>query len=80
MEHLIIHCTSCRTAWQVYPRDMTDEKSRCCPGCYAEIDAQTWRKQILPAFGAMMDANKELQKDSTGYDAPPFQIDYIKGN
>ena len=32
----------------------------------------------MPAFGAMMDANRELIKTHTGYHAPLFTVDYVE--
>lgn len=78
MGYLRIHCKRCRRRWHVYARDNWQEgAARCCPHCGAVIERQTWESQILPAFGAMADANRELVKDHTGYQAPAFAVDFI---
>ena len=77
MAYLKIYCDSCGQSWEVYERAMNDEKSRECPRCRAEIDQQTWKKQILPAWGQVSDSNRELIKDHTGYYAPLFSFDVI---
>lgn len=75
---LRIHCHSCGGTWEVYGRDnWKEDNSRTCPYCHEKIDGQDWNKQILPAFGAMMDANRELMKTHSGYDASLFAVDYI---
>ena len=78
MAYLRIHCDVCGGTWEVYHRDnWKDDKARQCPHCFSKIDRQTWEKQILPAFGAVQDANAELFKDSTGYHTPLFTFDVI---
>lgn len=76
-----IHCAQCRRRWAVYERDdWKADTARTCPHCGAQIDAQTWERQVLPAFGIMGDANRELIKDHTGYSTPLFRVDYISMN
>lgn len=78
MVYLRIHCAACGGVWEVYHRDnWNNDKARQCPHCSAEIDRQTWEKQILPAFGAVHDANAELFKDHKGNDKPLFYVDVI---
>lgn len=78
MGYIKIHCAECRRRWAVYARDdWKADAARTCPHCGAQIDPQTWEKQVLPAFGMMGDANRELFKDHTGYHAPLFRVDYI---
>lgn len=43
------------------------------------IDTQTWEKQIIPAFASMDDANRELEKDHSGYHTPLFDVSYTAG-
>ena len=75
---LRIHCDSCGGQWEVYGSgDFHARAARTCPHCGQRIDGQTWEKQILPAFGGMMDANRELLKDHSGYHAPLFTVDYV---
>ena len=69
MAYLRIHCDVCGGTW--------NDKARQCPHCFSEIDAQTWARQIVPAFCAVSDANRELYKDSTGYHTPLFTFDVI---
>lgn len=79
MGYMKIHCNYCGGSWEVYGRDDWNEKKhRTCPHCFSSIDGQDWHNSILPAFGAMMDANKELIKTHTGYNAPLFTVDYVE--
>lgn len=82
MGYLKISCGSCGGKWEVYAHQVKDERANQCPHCFAEIDRQTWERQIIPAFGEMEDANRELVKDSTGYHGPLFKVGYLpkKGN
>ena len=78
MGYLRIHCDYCGGTWDVYGHSNFHERAaRTCPHCQQRIDGQTWENQILPAFGGMMDANRELIKDHTGYHSPLFTVDYI---
>ena len=78
MAYMKIHCGYCGGAWEVYHRDdWKDDHARTCPHCSQKIDRQTWNKQVLPAFGAVQDANAELLKDHTGQHLPLFMLDVI---
>ena len=78
MSYLRIHCEACGGVWEVYHRDnWNNDKARQCPHCFAEIDRKTREKEVLPAFGAVHDANAELHKDHTGYDKPLFYFDVM---
>jgi hypothetical protein len=79
MGYLRIHCDYCGGTWDVYGRDdWKNNRSRTCPHCQTKIDGQDWNNQIVPAFAAMQDANRELIKTHTGYHAPMFTVDYIE--
>lgn len=81
MAYMRIHCENCGGTWEVYERDDYHSKnSATCPHCGKRIDYQTWEKQILPAFGMIADANRELFKDATGYHYPMFQFDVFTDN
>lgn len=73
---LKISCDYCGGSWEVYSRDIKNEKARECPHCSHGIERQTWQNQILPAFAALEDANRELFKDHTGYLVPLFTVSY----
>ncbi len=78
MAYLRIHCEACGGVWEVYHRDnWNNDKARQCPHCFAEIDRQTWEKDVLSAFSAVHDANAELYKDHTGNDKPLFYFDVM---
>lgn len=78
MAYLRIHCDVCGGTWEVYHRDnWKDDKARQCPHCFAKIDRSVWEKEVLPAFGAVQDANAELFKEHTGYHRPLFTFDVI---
>lgn len=76
-----IHCDHCGGTWEIYSRDdWNDDRGRQCPHCFEHISRQVWTKEILPAFGAFLDSNKELIKDSTGYHRPLYGVDFISDN
>ena len=78
MMKMKIKCRECKRAWEIYPRGRwSDDASRECPSCGCSIDRQTWERQIIPAFGAFMDMNREIVKDSLGYDTPLFTVSFI---
>ena len=78
MGYLHIHCDYCGGIWDIYGHiNFNEQAARTCPQCQQRIDGQTWEKQILPAFAAMMDCNRELYKDHTGYRKSLFTVDYI---
>jgi len=80
MGYLKIYCHQCGGTWDVYSRDnWKADTARQCPHCFMSIDAQTWTKQIIPAFASMDDANRELEKDHSGYHTPLFDVSYTAG-
>lgn len=85
MGYMRIKCHYCGGTWEVYGRSITGLSSptiisgdypRTCPHCFKAIERQTWEKQIIPAFLALDDANRELVKDSSGYHIPLFEVSY----
>ena len=74
MGYMRIKCHYCGGTWEVYPKTITE--GRTCPHCSKSIEKQTWDKQIIPAFLALDDANRELVKDSSGYHTPLFEVSY----
>ena len=80
MGFMRIHCHNCGGYWDVYEDDDYKlRKFKTCPHCQEQIDGQDWMNQVLPAFGSMLDANRELKKTHTGYKAPLFTVDFIEG-
>ena len=78
MAYMKIYCDTCKHTWEIYDRDNWDnDKAQQCPHCYSEIDIQTWKNQVVPAFGMVADANRELYKDHIGSDEPLFRFDVI---
>ena len=74
MGYMRIKCHYCGGTWEVYGRSVTNgDYARTC---LKAIEKQTWDKQIIPAFYALDDANRELVKDSSGYHAPLFEVSY----
>ena len=79
MGFLRIHCKNCDGYWDISESDdFNHPKYKKCPHCDKEIDGQDYFNTVLPAFGAMLDANKELKKTATGYKAPLFTVDFIQ--
>ena len=79
MGYMVVTCGYCHQKWHVYgSRNFNDKDARRCPHCQAEIDRQTWEHDVLPAFGAIQDANRELYKHSVGTHTALFQIDYVE--
>ncbi len=77
MGYMKIKCHECGGSWEVYHYNFRDDHLRVCPHCCKEIDRQTWNRQIIPAFGALEDANRELYKDHTGYPGVAlFTVEY----
>ena len=76
MGMLKISCSYCGGSWEVYHRDIHYKHAASCPHCNHKIERQTWEKAILPAFGAMEDASRELLKDVSGYGTTLFTISY----
>lgn len=77
MGFLRIHCHNCGGYWDINEGDeYRQRKYKTCPYCQKGIDSQDYDNQVLPAFGAMMDANRELYKTHTGYSAPLFTVEY----
>lgn len=76
MGYLIIHCGACGLSWELYHRDLYSKLHRECPHCGKVIDEQTYERQILPAWGAMIDANTELFKDHTQEHRAIFTVDF----
>lgn len=78
MGKISIHCDGCGADWVVYHRDDWKHwKARTCPTCGKAIEPGTWNRHILPAFGLMEDANKELMKDHTGLHGSLFTVSYV---
>lgn len=79
MGYMVVTCGYCHQKWHVYgSRDFNDRDARRCPHCQTEIDQQLWERQVLPAFGALQDTNRELYKHSVGTHTALFQIDYVE--
>ena len=78
MAYMRIYCGYCGQKWEVYERDnWNSQKAATCPHCGKRIDGQTWARQVVPAFCAAGDANRELYKDATGYNLPCFRFDIL---
>lgn len=77
MGFLKVCCDHCGASWEVYSHQMKEERSNQCPHCFSEIDRQTWDGQIVPAFAALDDANREIVKDCLGYGTQMFRVDYF---
>ena len=78
MGYMRVKCKACRGRWEVYPAQINSDTASTCPHCGATVDRQTWERQIMPAFGQLEDANRELVKDFIGYAGQTlFTVDYI---
>ena len=49
MAYIKIHCDYCGGTWDVYKRDIKNDRARQCPHCFQEIDRQSWARDVLPA-------------------------------
>lgn len=79
MTYLEIHCHGCKSSWKIGEGyNWNDDHLRSCPSCGATVDAQTWDNQIIPGFTQVADANRELERDHSGYGFPLFRIS-VKG-
>lgn len=79
MGFLRIHCHNCGNHWDINEGDdYKQRKYKTCPYCKEQIDGQDFDNQVLPAFGAMMDANRELKKTHTGYNASLFSVEFMQ--
>ena len=74
---LKVKCYHCKGTWRLYG-DMAHHKdANRCPFCQAQIRRSIWDKIVLPAYGTLEDANRDLLNEHTGYDnVPLFQIEY----
>ena len=77
MGYLRIKCGSCGGAWEVYPKLRKYDAARTCPHCDQRITDETWKKKILPAYNAMLDANTALTQDHVNYHNAAFEVSYI---
>lgn len=82
MVYMGIHCHNCGISWKVgIADDYHRDGARTCPRCGKQIDRQTWEGQVLPALGAVHDANFELARDATGYQGQgAFSINVFSGD
>ena len=74
---LKVQCYKCGSRYQVNAGMIKHTEANMCPYCYAELPRDTWERIVIPAFGELEDANRELIKEHSGYvDTPLFQICY----
>lgn len=76
MGYLHIYCDSCGGEWEVYRRDISGDKARQCPHCFAKIDKATWQEGVLPAFEQVEVAAMRLAKDHANH-LPRFTANYM---
>lgn len=77
MGFLKIKCYHCNGTYRLYGDMVHHPDANRCPFCYAEIRRSIWDKIVIPAWGTMEDANRDLQNEHTGYNnVPLFQIEY----
>lgn len=77
MGFLKVKCYSCGGTYRIYGDMVFHPAASRCPFCFAEIRRSTWEKIVIPAWGAMEDANRDLQNEHTGYkNTPLFQLEY----
>ena len=74
---LKVQCYKCRSRYQINAGMIHHIEANKCPYCFAELPRDTWERIVVPAFGELEDANRELYKEHSGYiDTPLFQIGY----
>lgn len=70
-------CYHCHGVYRLYGDMVQHQDANRCPFCGAEVKRSTWDKIIVPAWGTMEDANRDLQQEYTGYpNTTLFQIEY----
>ncbi|MBQ9732782.1 MAG: hypothetical protein IJV74_00945 [Clostridia bacterium] len=75
---LKIHCYKCGGRFSVNGGMVKHSEANVCPYCYTTLPREIWERIVLPAFGELEDANRELVKEHSGYvDVPLFQIGYV---
>lgn len=80
MGFLIVNCCSCGEKYSLHGDMVFDKSANVCPSCSAEIQRSFWERQVIPAWAAFEDANRDLRNIHTGYDnAPLFKIEYKAG-
>ena len=77
MAYMRLYCDVCGGSWEIYHRDIKNDKARQCPHCCSKINKQTWERHVLPAFVLVHDANLELFKDHATSHGPLFTYDVI---
>ena len=79
MGYLTVDCNTCGGSWNVYhATNWSDDVTRTCPHCFAEIEQRAWEDHVLPAFGSMTDANTELDRSGEWEHAPRFRVHYTE--
>lgn len=77
MAQMRIYCDYCKQSYYVYQHsNWKSDTARQCPHCFHMIDRQTWDNIIVPAFGAFMDANMQLVKDTGFRDQTRFAVNF----
>ncbi len=78
MGMLRVRCEQCKGTWDVYgARDFTNDHNRVCPHCGHKVESMAWHTHVLPAFAAMMEANRELIRMHVEH-GPLFTVDYVE--
>lgn len=77
MAQMRIYCDYCKQSYYVYQHsNWKSDSARQCPHCFKMIDRQTWDNIIVPAFGAFMDANQQLVKDTGFTNQTRFTVNF----
>lgn len=77
MAYVKLHCETCGGEWEVYGRDIKDDKARQCPHCTAKIDRQMWEREVIPAYEAVKEANAALFTENACRHRPLFTFDVV---
>lgn len=77
MGFLKVKCYRCHHTYRLYGDMVHHEHANVCPNCFAEIPRGIWERCVIPAWGGIEDANRDLQQTHTGYlYTSLFQIGY----
>lgn len=77
MGTLRIRCNSCGEVFDVRGNRLDRPAVNSCPYCGVTMPRELWDSIIVPAVGALDDANTALENAHIAGNAPLFRIGYV---